>query len=580
MKSTYVRGIARAYLMSISFWYGIALLMGWQYGVFNRQKLWASLLDLVVKAAAHAFVFALWTPPIFFLVSKYLRYSKNRIRYVLLWALGAVPFLLLVTGVQSLLIPDYNGAPARFTVRYLHSWLEMIRNAFADEIFIYIAVVVCSLLDFAYGTVSAGGLTFPGQTTPSAGGDSLTQVYTKNGDVRIGFYSLGLYFQDEYRVSPNLKLTLAIRGDRNSNPICASNCFSRLNTPFTSLTHDVNTPYSAIIDAGTHSTFPNVEKVALQPRFGFTWSPLGHSSTVLRGGVGVFSDLYQGILMDQLIQNSPLTNIFTIKPATGAPLAPGVTGSVSQLGANSNASFLNAFSSAGTLASISASNSFFTPPGYTSIANQINNPKYLEWNFEVQQAIGSKMSLNVNYVGTHGYDNLIQNANLNAANISGLIGTYTPFGQLPVGTETSSGVILAGTDPRFGSVRELQSVGISNYDGLVTTFTRRFSHGFQGSINYTYAHALDDLTTTNPGTPFNASQSVVYQVNPNCLRCGNYSNSDSDARHNITANYVWEMPFKPQSRFLNELVGGWSLAGTFYAHSGLPYTPQGIQGGS
>src|SRR6202011_5351129 len=117
---------------------------------------------------------------------------------------------------------------------------------------------------------------------------------------------------------------------------------------------------------------------------------------------------------------------------------------------------------------------------------------------------------------------------------SGLIGTFTPFGQLPVGTMTPSGIILSGTDPRFGSVRELQSVGISNYDGLVTTFTRRFSHGFQGSINYTYAHALDDLTTTNPGTPFNVSESLVYQVNPNCLRCGNYSNSDSDARHNIT----------------------------------------------
>jgi len=53
--------------------------------------------------------------------------------------------------------------------------------------------------------------------------------------------------------------------------------------------------------------------------------------------------------------------------------------------------------------------------------------KYLEWNFEVQQAIGSKMSLNVNYVGTHGYDTLIQNANLNAPNISGLIGTFSPF---------------------------------------------------------------------------------------------------------------------------------------------------------
>jgi hypothetical protein len=437
------------------------------------------------------------------------------------------------------------------------------------------------------GQVQFGSLNdFANGQLLSSNGDSLTQVYTTNGDVRIGFYSLGLYFQDEYRVTPNLKLTLALRGDRNSNPICSSNCFSRLDTAFSGMTHDVNTPYNAIIDAGTHSGFPNIEKLALQPRFGFTWSPLGHTNTVLRGGVGVFSDLYQGILMDELIGNSPLTNTFAIKPTAntagfGAPLAPGVAGSVSQLGANSNSSFLNAFAGGGTLASISASNPFFTPPGYTSIANQISNPKYLEWNFEIQQAIGSKTSLSIDYVGTHGYDNLIQNGNLNAANLSGLpgFGAYAPFGQLPEGSVSASGVVLAGTDPRFGAVRELQSVGISNYNGLVTTVTRKFTHGFQGSLNYTWSHALDDLTTTNPGTPFNEFQSVVYQINPNCLSCSNYGNSDSDARHNLTANYVWELPFKSQSRLVNEAIGGWTIAGTFFAHSGLPYTPQGLQTG-
>jgi len=424
-----------------------------------------------------------------------------------------------------------------------------------------------SLADFTNGIVSAGG------------SDSLTQAYTTNGDVRIGFYSLGLYFQDEYRVNPNLKLTLALRGDRNSNPMCSQDCYSRLESPFSAMTHDVNTPYNQIIDAGLHSAFPNVEKVALQPRFGFTWSPMGHSNTVFRGGIGVFSDLYQGVLMDELIGNSPLTNIFQVKPGAGAPLAPLAPGSVAILGAGSNTSFLNAFNGGLNLNQILGNNPFFSPPGYTSIANHINNPKYLEWNFEIQQAIGSKMSFSVNYVGTHGYDNLIQNANLNAANISGLLGAYSPFGQLPAGTITSNGVILAGTDPRFGTVRELDSVGISNYDGLVTTFTRKFSHGFQGSVNYTWSHALDDLTSTNPGTPFNLFQSVVYQVNPNCLRCNNYGNSDSDARHNITANYVWDLPFKSQSKLLNEAIGGWSVAGTFFAHSGLPYTPQGIQGG-
>ena len=424
-----------------------------------------------------------------------------------------------------------------------------------------------SMNDFVNGLVNPGG--------------NLTENYTVNPDVRIGFYSLGLYFQDEFRVSPNLKLTLAIRGDRNSNPICSQDCYSRLNTPFTTLSHDVNTPYSAIIASGQHSAFPNVEKVALQPRIGFTWSPFGHTSTVLRGGIGVFSDLYQGVLMDEMIGNAPGTVGFTISPTTGAPVAPGTTvagvPSVKDLGAGSYSSFISGFRSGQNLAAILAGNQFFSPPNYTSIANQINNPKYLEWNFEIQQAFGSKMTLNVDYVGTHGYDNLIQNANLNASTFGG------PFEQEPAGTFScaltggapgcTTGIALSGTDPRFGAVRELQSVGISNYDGLVTTFTRRFTHGFQGSVNWTWSHALDDLTTTNPGTPFNALYSMVYQINPNCLRCNNYANGDADARHNVTANYVWDLPFKTQSKLANEAVGGWTIAGTVYTHSALPWTP-------
>jgi hypothetical protein len=441
------------------------------------------------------------------------------------------------------------------------------------------------LIDYDAQSGTGGGVTFNtfqdfvNGNVIGANGDNLSQAYTTNGDVRFGFYSLGLYFQDEYRVKPNLKLTLAIRGDRNSNPVCSSNCFSRLASPFTEISHDPNIPYNQAINAGTHSAFPSVEKVAWQPRVGFTWSPGGRSTTVLRGGVGIFSDLYQGILMDELIGNSPLTNGFTITPAVnpaicptttptcytgGAPLAPGTAGGVQQLGANSNASLLAGFKAGLTEAQIAAVNPFFTPPNYTSIANEVNNPKYVEWNFEVQQALGAKMSLNIDYVGTHGYDTLIQNGNLNACVPGG------GFSGLPACTASG----LAGTDQRFGAVRQLNSNGISNYDGLVTTFTRRFSHGFQGSVNYTWSHALDDLTTTNPGTPFNLFDAQVYQSNPNCLQCQNYGNGDGDARHNLTANYVWDIPFKSANRLLNETIGGWTVAGTFFAHSGLPWTPE------
>ena len=412
-----------------------------------------------------------------------------------------------------------------------------------------------SLTDFVNGLPNQGN------------GDRYFQNFTSAPDAPLAFYSMGLYFQDEWRVSSNLKLTLALRGDRNSNAVCQSDCFARLDSPFSQLSHNVDVPYNQVILANQHSAFPNIEKLALQPRMGFTYSPKNMSNTVFRGGIGLFSDLYQGILLDNMYENSPTTNAFQVLPGvTGTPaaLAPTLANSVTQTAINSNAGFLSAFASGGTLASISAANPNFAPPSYFSIANKIDNPKYLEWNFEIQQAFGSKMSVNLNYVGTHGYDALIQNPGLNAFLAPG----SPAFGTLPIG---------APVDPRFGTIEELSSVGRSNYNGVTGTFTRRMSYGFQVSANYTFSHSLDDLTSTNPGTPYSVLTSVTRQVNPFVFDAGAYGPSDSDARHNFTANYVWNMPHRFQNRLTELALGGWGLSGTFFAHSGVPYTATTVE---
>src|ERR1700683_3349015 len=66
MNSPPLRGIVRAYIMSIAFWCGFALLMGLQYRPLNRQHLWSWLLDLLVEVALRGLALAFWTPPIFF----------------------------------------------------------------------------------------------------------------------------------------------------------------------------------------------------------------------------------------------------------------------------------------------------------------------------------------------------------------------------------------------------------------------------------------------------------------------------------------------------------------------------------
>lgn len=138
-----LRGIVRAYLMSIAFWCGFALLMGLQYRPLNREHFWSWLASLLIDVARRGLALSLWTPPIFYLVRKYLGFSRGRFRYVLLWSLGAAPFVLLETSILWVVAPAYDDQQ-RYVTRSLHSWLDMIRGGFADQVFIYVSIVVAA----------------------------------------------------------------------------------------------------------------------------------------------------------------------------------------------------------------------------------------------------------------------------------------------------------------------------------------------------------------------------------------------------------------------------------------------------
>lgn len=402
------------------------------------------------------------------------------------------------------------------------------------------------------GWLNFGSMTsfYTGNATGST--DFYGQAFTPFSRVPLALYSLGVYAQDTWKVTSNLTLTLALRADRNSNAVCQINCFSDTSAPFSSLSHDSTIPYNQAIDTGQHRAFPDVEAAAIQPRFGFAYTPGILRNTVFRGGIGLFSDLYPGVLLDNMIENPPNYNTFF----TVGTAAPG-TGSAAAAAAASNASFVSGFNAGQNLATITAANPFFFPPNIYSPAGDIRNPKYIEWNFQMEHGFGPSNLMSLNYVGNHGYDILVTNPGLNVANAG------TSIAEFP----------SASPDLRFGTVTSLSSEGISNYDGLVTSFTHRFTHGFQAQVNYTWSHALDD-TTSYPSTPYNYGEapSITTQLDPACLRCLNYSNSDADVRHNFTANYVWDTPFKFGNHLLNQVLGGWQFAETFFLRSGTPYS--------
>lgn len=145
MQVSRLAGVARAYLLAIAFWYGIALLMGFQYRPADQALSWTWILNLLLfQSFTHAVPFALWTPPIFFLVGKYLGHSGHRIRYALSWTLGAVPFVLLHTAIAWAVIPPPADLLLKFGRLSFQWWFEIVRSSFADDVQIYLAIVVAA----------------------------------------------------------------------------------------------------------------------------------------------------------------------------------------------------------------------------------------------------------------------------------------------------------------------------------------------------------------------------------------------------------------------------------------------------
>jgi hypothetical protein len=110
----------------------------------------------------------------------------------------------------------------------------------------------------------------------------------------------------------------------------------------------------------------------------------------------------------------------------------------------------------------------------------------------------------------------------------------------------------------------------SHYNGLQLTAEKRIGHGLQVRANYTWSHCLD--TVSNGGF---LSFSALGIISPLPGMLGRqYGNCDYDIRHNVNANYVYELPVHARNSLLAKVVNGWQLSGTFFYHSGVPFTVQ------
>ncbi len=132
-------------------------------------------------------------------------------------------------------------------------------------------------------------------------------------------------------------------------------------------------------------------------------------------------------------------------------------------------------------------------------------------------------------------------------------------------------------DDQYSSLAAWRSDENTNYNALQVLLRKRFNDGLTFDLNYTYSKSID-LTSEGErtgqfGSDYNTTGFIINAFDHN----QNRAVSDFDTRHQLNANWLWELPVGRDRALLNDgpawvdqLVGGWQLTGILRMTSGFP----------
>ncbi len=402
-------------------------------------------------------------------------------------------------------------------------------------------VTYAKLQQFIYGAASTATMTFPASANEP-----------------FNFLNLDVYAQDTWKVTRTLTWTFGLRDTYNSNPLNPHDQIARLKGSFYSISHDVNQPLNAAIQTGLGNVFASTPLAILQPRTALAWQFTPDS--VLRAGFGLFSDILPGSIADVVGVNPPYVRTFQgglLGTVGGTAIAPGVPGSAVDATIAANRTFGANFAQGQLSCASPLSNpaACLPPVAITAVPDgKLHAPYFMQWSIGIEHQFGSTASLRAQYVGTRAVNQPYQTQVNGYQNVCD--GCFAPF---PYGKPA---------DPRFAAVTQLSTGANSHYNGLQLTAMKRLGHGLQGQVNYTFSRCRDEVSN---GGFLQFSAGAVLTPLPGEL-ARNYGPCDYDIRHNLNAEYVYELPVKVRSHRLGYGLNGWQVSGTVFWHSGIPFS--------
>ncbi len=109
----------------------------------------------------------------------------------------------------------------------------------------------------------------------------------------------------------------------------------------------------------------------------------------------------------------------------------------------------------------------------------------------------------------------------------------------------------------------------ASYNSLQIDYTRRYAKGFYFQGNYVWSRNLSDAAGDAQ-----ARFEPFLDLNNGAIE---YSRTPFDLRHQFKVNSAWDLPFGQGrlfdgGRFMNRIIGGWTLSGFITVNSGSPFS--------
>jgi len=345
---------------------------------------------------------------------------------------------------------------------------------------------------------------------------------------------IGLYAQDDWKVSRNLTLNLGIRWDPFLPYSDTDNKFAQIRFGQQS-TRFANAPPGYVFagDNGVSSSTMRTDYGNWGPRFGFAWAPFAKGRTSIRGGYGIFYSQARQQANNQVSNDQPFSIKLTATNPKGGLVSP-----------YSDTGNPFPFEPPSTQQQIAAYK-FITPLNVTQWDPDFRNAVIQQWNFTLQQQVFGSWVMQGAYVGSKG-NHLFMQTELNPT-VFGVTGTTADARRRYY--------------PTFTTVTDMLSAANSTYHAMQLTLNKHMSKGLTILASYTWAKSIDNASGdgASPSNPYNFSADKGPSAN--------------DIPHRLVASFIYRLPdLKGRNLLVREAFGGWTVNGIATAQSATPFS--------